>query len=210
MLTKAFCAIATTVVLLLSTASAALAAPDLATLTRAPAATREILTLAPGETEASTTIRMRPDVCAAFLRVFPGHSDVDCVTRFRLTVSGLPTRSISGVAAPMPMNVASYWCGITVEGLMANVGWNAHVSQTFCIWPGVSVYPKPYGTQCGNFYGFGATVTVTWCGGGRSGWTADGGENVTISMWRFNYGAGQRVSLSADWRTGQFCWNAFC
>ena len=55
MLTKAFCAIATTVVLLLSTASAALAAPDLATLTRAPAATREILTLAPGETEASTT-----------------------------------------------------------------------------------------------------------------------------------------------------------
>src|SRR5438094_10235901 len=97
MLTKAFCAIATSVVLLLSTASAALAAPDLATLTGAPTATREFLTLAPGETEASSAIRMRRGVCWVLVRVFPGHSDAERFTRFRLTVSGLPSPSSTGL-----------------------------------------------------------------------------------------------------------------
>ena len=210
MFRKSFLAIAATVALTLSLGSFALAADDWHTLLTAPAEPREVLTLAPGDSEATADVKMRPEVCAAFLRVLRGHSERDCMTRVTLSVHGLPGRGGSGVSSPIRTPAASYWCGVTVDGTMANIGWRASVSQTFCIWPYVYVYPKPYGTQCGNYYAFYATVTITWCGGGRSGWTADGGENVTITTWYWQYGAGQRVTLSADWRTGQWCWNAFC
>ena len=195
-------------VLLIAEATTAFAA----TPRQAPSTTtdgwQEILTLAPGQTEASTTRPMRADACAAALAAHPGRSKADCVTHYTLHVVRDAEAKV-GLGSPAASNLATYYCNVTVYGYAYNVGWGASVSQRFCVWPYVYVYPA--GTQCNNWWAvWPFSLHVTWCGGGRSGWVADGGENLTISSPYLSYGAGQRVSLTANYVAGWSCWNAFC
>ena len=170
----------------------------------------QILTLPPGQTEASTTRPMRSDICAALLAAYPGHTRADCVTYYTLRVVR-DGEAKAGLSAPAPSTLPTYYCNVTVEGYAHNLGWGATVTQRFCVWQNVWAYPAPAGTQCNNWWAvWPFSLAVTWCGGGRSGWYADGGENLTISSQFISYGAGQRVSLTANYVPGWSCWNALC
>ena len=205
---RRLCAILACAILLSGLATSAYADTPLQTPATANDAWTEILTLRPGETEASTTRPIRSDICAAMLAAIPGHTRADCVTHYTLRVER-DAGSKAGLSAPANSDLATYYCNATVSGYAHNFGWGAWVTQRFCVWPYVYVYPA--GTQCNNWWAaWPFSLAVTWCGGGRSGWTADGGENLTISSPYFSYGAGQRVSYSANFVPGWYCWNAFC
>lgn len=212
MFTRTLCAITACAVFSIATAVNAVATS--VPSSRIASEPKEVLSLEPGQTEASATLPMRPDVCVAMLRLIPGHTASDCVTHFTLKVTGLPGQSKLGVAKMSDSTLAGYGCTGTWYAQMSNFGWIAHVSQRFCIWPGYDVYPA--GTDCSNYWSPSAYLTVTWCGGGRRGWVADGGENVSIIQpvpwfpFFIAYGAGQRVSLDANWHVSYSCWNAFC
>src|SRR5437868_15275198 len=80
---RRFCSIVACAILLTAGATAAYASTPVQP-ERPAEQWKEILTLRPGETEASTTRPIRADICAAMLAAHPGHSRADCVTHYTL------------------------------------------------------------------------------------------------------------------------------
>jgi hypothetical protein len=203
MLRKLFTSLVICGALLTATSISASAATGATTAPAPTSGQQEVISLGPNQTSATAVRPMRPEVCQFLLRSHPGHTTADCVNHytFRMAPAKRPPAS---TAAPFAWN-----CPATGYATMWNFGWYASVSQNFCV-SGSYVYPN--GTDCSNYGGiWPTTVSVTWCGGARSGYRADGGENVYIGgPPPGNYGAGLRIWFDAAYRSGFYCWNAGC